>query len=130
MRVPIFTAFSYLHISSTFYKKLRLCLKKTYFFGGCQRLLNLQIHRSDYIFISICSGKRAQKKGYCIVIFHNILLLQDFFVYVPSLILAPIFLEIYLNKSKTLENFKFTVYNRKFSHTWWSKCIVYIPGSH
>ena len=128
--MPIFTAFSYLHISSTFYTKLRFCLKKTYFLGGRQRLLNLQIHRSDCIYISICSGKRAQKKGYYIVIFHNILLLQDFFVCVPSLILAPIFSEIYLNNSRTLENFKFTVYNRKFSHTWWSKCIVYIPGSH
>ena len=128
--MSIFIAFSYLHISSKFYKKLRFCLKKTYFFGGRQGLLNLQIHHLDYIFISICSGKRAQKKSYCIVIFHNILLLQDFFVCVPSLILAPIFWEIYLNKSRTLKNFKFTVYNRKFSHTWWSKCIVYIPGSH
>ena len=128
--MPIFTTFSYLHISSTFYKKFEILFKKTYFFRGRQRLLNLQIHCSDYIFISICSGKRAQKKGYCIFIFHNILLLQDFSVCVPSLILAPIFLEIYLNKSRTLENFKFTVYNRKFSHTWWSKCIVYIPGSH
>ena len=130
MRLPIFTAFSYLHISSKFNKNFRFCLKKTCFFGGRQGLLNLHIHRSDYIFISICSGKRAQKKGYCIVIFHNILLLQDFFVSVPSLILAPIFLEIYLNKSRTLENFKFTVYNTKFSHIWWSKCIVNIPGSH
>ena len=43
--------------------KIEILFKKTYFLEGRQRLLNLQIHHLDYIYISICSGKRAQKKA-------------------------------------------------------------------